>query len=108
MECEERLDEIIIETIKLLGIAFSSSFASGGIIMHFIKKHDRVADLERKFDRLSEGIELSLEDDIVIFKALRQGHINGESEAQESKLNDFFFRKSIELLHEGGKHNEKH
>ena len=94
------MDEIIIETIKLLGIALSASLASWGIIMHFIKKHDRVADLEMKFDRLSEGIELSL-DDLVVFKALRQGHINGESEAQESKLNDFFFRKSIELLHEG-------
>jgi hypothetical protein len=35
------LDEIIIETIKLLGIALSASLASGGIIMHFIKKHDR-------------------------------------------------------------------
>ena len=101
------LDDILLELMKFLGIALSASLASGGIIMHFIKKHDRVADLERKFDRLSEGIELSLEDDIVIFKALRQGHINGESEAQESKLNDFF-RKSIELLNEGGKYNEKH
>lgn len=101
------LNEIILEIIKLVGITFSASFASSGILMYFIKKNDRVADLEKKFDRLSEGIELSLEDDIVIFKALRKGHINGESEAQEGKLNAFFFRKSIELLHEGGKHNEK-
>lgn len=102
------LNEIIIETIKLLGIAFSASFASGGIIMYFIRKNDRVADLETKFDRLSEGIELGLENDAVIFKALREGHINGESERQEKKMNEFFFKKSIELLHEGGKHNEKH
>ena len=102
------MDQAIAEIIKLIGIAFSASFASGGIVMHYIRKNDRVSDLEVKFDRLTEGIELSLEDDIVIFKALRQGHINGESEAQESKLNDFFFRKSIELLHEGGKQNEKH
>lgn len=102
------LNEIIIETIKLLGIAFSASFASGGIIMYFIRKNDRVADLETKFDRLSEGIELGLENDAVIFKALREGHINGESEAQERKMNDFFFKKSLELLHDGGTHNEKH
>lgn len=101
------MDEIIIETIKLLGIAFSSSFASGGIVMHFIKKHDRVSELERKFDRLTEGIELGLENDSVIFKALREGHINGDSEAQERKMNDFFFRKSLEFLHEGGNSNEK-
>lgn len=101
------LNEIIIETIKLLGIAFSASFASGGIIMYFIRKNDRVADLETKFDRLSEGIELGLENDTVIFKALREGHINGESERQEKKMNEFFFKKSLELLHEGGSHNEK-
>ena len=76
--------------------------------MHYIFKNDRVLGLEVKIDRLSERIELSLEVDIVIFKALRQGYINGDSEAQETKLNDFFFRKSIELLYEGGKHNEKH
>ena len=76
--------------------------------MYFIKKTDRVAELEKKIDRLCEGMELTILDDKVIFKALRQGHINGESEAQEKKLDDFIFRKSIELLHEGGNHNEKH
>lgn len=101
------MNEIIIETIKLLGIAFSASFASGGIIMYFIKKHDRVSELEKKIDRLCEGMELTILDDKVIFKALRQGHINGESEIQEKKLDEFIFRKSIELLNEGGSHNEK-
>lgn len=101
------MTDIILETIKLLGIAFSASFASGGIIMYFIKKHDRVAELEIKFDRLSEGIELGLENDAVIFKALRTGHINGESEAQERKMNEFFFKKSLEFLHDGGIKNEK-
>lgn len=100
------LNELIVETIKLLGIALSASFASGGVIMYFIKKNDRVNELEKKVDRLCEGIELSILDDKVIFKALRQGHINGESEAQEKKLDDFIFRKSIELLHEGGSHEK--
>lgn len=101
------MNEIMLEIIKLAGIAFSASFASGGIIMYFIRKHDRVEELETKFDRLSEGIELGLENDAVIFKALREGHINGESEAQERKMNDFFFKKSLELLHDGGIKNEK-
>lgn len=102
------MNEVILESIKLLGIILSASFASGGVIMYFIKKTDRVAELEKKIDRLCEGMELTILDDKVIFKALRQGHINGESEAQEKKLDDFIFRKSIELLHEGGNHNEKH
>lgn len=102
------MNEIILEIIKLAGIAFSASFTSGGIIMYFIKKHDRVSELETKFDRLSEGIELGLENDAVIFKALREGHINGESERQEKKMNEFFFKKSLELLHDGGNNHEKH
>lgn len=76
--------------------------------MYYIKKHDRMAEIEKKFDRLSEGIELGLENDAVIFKALRQGHINGESEAQEQKMNDFFFHNSMSGLYlNGGNHNEK-
>lgn len=102
------MTEIIVETIKLLGIALSASFASGGIIMYFIKKNDRVHDLEHKVDRLCEGMELSIMNDKVIFKALREGHINGESERQEKKLDEFIFKKSIELLNEGGIHCEKH
>lgn len=102
------MNEIILETIKLLGIAFSASFASGGIIMYFIKKNDRVHDLEHKVDRLCEGMELSIMNDKVIFKALREGHINGESERQEKKLDEFIFKKSIELLNEGGTHCEKY
>ena len=101
------MDQAVAEIIKLIGIAFSASFASGGIVMHYIRKNDRVSDLEVKFDRLTEGIELGLENDSVIFKALREGHINGDSEAQERKMNDFFFRKSLEFLHEGGNSNEK-
>lgn len=72
--------------------------------MYFIKKNDRVHDLEHKVDRLCEGMELSIMNDKVIFKALREGHINGESERQEKKLDEFIFKKSIELLNEGGTH----
>lgn len=42
---------------------------------------------------IKEGIKLGLENDAVIFKALRSHQINGESEAQEEKMNEFF-RKS--------------
>ena len=98
---------MLSEMINLIGIAITASFTSSGVVMYYIRKHDRVSDLEVKFDRLTEGIELGLENDSVIFKALREGHINGDSEAQERKMNDFFFRKSLELLHEGGNSNEK-
>lgn len=39
--------------------------------MYYIRKHDRVSDLDVKLDMLTECIELGLENDSVIFKALR-------------------------------------
>lgn len=97
------MESIIVEIIKLVAVVLTASLASGGLIMYYIKKHDRVSDLEKKFDRLTEGVQLGLENDIVIFKALRQGHINGESEAQEKRLNEYFFKcatKGFELTKE--------
>ena len=96
--------QIIIEILKLIGIALSAGLASGGVLMHYIKKHDRLAEVEKKFDRLSEGMELGLENDVVIFNALRNGHINGEYERQEEKMREYFFKKSMNgfyLKHEG-------
>ena len=93
------MKEIIIEIIKVIGIALSAGLASGGVITYYIKRHDRVAEIEKKFDRLSEGMELGLENDIVIFEALRKGHINGESEKQEAKMREYFFKKTANGLY---------
>lgn len=41
-------------------------------------------------NRNSRGTILSLENQVVIFNALRNNHINGESEKQEKKLNDYY------------------
>ena len=40
--------------------------------------------------RNSRGTILSLENDQVIFNALRNNHINGESEIQEKKLDEYY------------------
>lgn len=87
-----------IEIIKLFATIVVATLSSGGVVMYYLKKHDRVKDLERKFDRLAEGVNLGLENDVVIFKALRSGHINGESEEQEKKLNEYFFNCSMRGL----------
>lgn len=93
------METIATEILKLIGVAISAILASSGIAMYYIKKHDRMAQIEKKFDRLSEGMELGLENDIVIFNALRKGHINGESERQEEKMRDYFFKKSMNGFH---------
>ena len=40
--------------------------------------------------RNSKGTVLSLQNDSIIFDALRKNHINGESEAQERKLAEYY------------------
>lgn len=90
--------QILTEIFKLIGIAVTASMASSGIVMYYVKKHDRVSEIEKKFDRVTEGITLLLENDKVIFEALRKGHINGESEKQEHKMNEYFFKNSVSGL----------
>ena len=87
--------EVGIEVLKLIGTFLAGSLSSGGIIMYFLHKNDRLALHEKLIDRISEGLQLLLENDIVIFNALRNGHINGESERQEKRMKDYFYKCSI-------------
>lgn len=55
----------------------------------------KIEDARRKKEEaqqqhILEGVKLGLENDAVIFKALREHKINGESELQEQKMNEFF------------------
>jgi len=67
-------------------------FSSGGIVIWFLNRY--VTRKDRQMEEIKEGIRLGLENDAVIFKALREHQINGESEAQEEKMNRYF-RKSF-------------
>ena len=69
------------------------------------KKVDRLIDIflqfsdinTKKLNKISEGLELCMEDDDLIFRAFRKTKIlNGDSEAQSKKLENY--RQS--LLHE--------
>lgn len=87
--------ELILEIIKLVAVVMGAILASGGIFMYYIKRHDRINDLLVKYERLAEGVKLGLENDVVIFNALRNGHINGESEEQEKKMKEYFYNNSM-------------
>ena len=54
-----------------------------------------VKEADENIDEIKEGIKLGLENDAVIFKALRENQINGESEAQEEKMNRYFRKAFI-------------
>jgi hypothetical protein len=68
-------------------------FSSGGIVMWFLNRFAEKRN--RRMDEIIEGIRLGLENDAVIFKALREHQINGESEQQEEKMNAYFRRSFI-------------
>lgn len=79
--------ELITTVITLL----SCLLGSGGIVMWVLNRWASKKDAG--LQDIKEGIKLGLENDAVIFKVLRSHQINGESEAQEEKMNEFF-RKS--------------
>lgn len=75
---------IIIAVIGLLGTVLSS----GGVVMFFLNRKEKKA--EKRDQKVLKGLKILMENDSVIFKALREHKINGESEHQEEKMNTFF------------------
>lgn len=76
-------------------------FGSGGIVLWFLnrvaKKNDArdelskdMAYIKKKIAVIQEGMIICLENDCVIFHALKTHQINGDSEKQEKKMNDYF------------------
>ena len=88
---------------------FSCLFGSGGIVLWGLNriakiKDDRnlsrkdVEEMKRTLSQLREALVLALENDKVIFTALKTHRINGESEGQERKMDRFF----LSLMKKGG------
>ena len=75
---------IIIAVIGLVGTVLSS----GGVVMFFLNRKEKKA--EKRDQKVLKGLKILMENDSVIFKALREHKINGESEHQEEKMNTFF------------------
>lgn len=78
-------------------------FGSGGIAVWLLNRLAKVQDDKSSFSKdireiketlikLQEGLTMALENDLVIFKALRTHEINGESEEQEEKMKKYFIK----------------
>lgn len=62
--------------------------------------HKNIDEIKETINQNSEGTILGLENDVVIFNALRNNHINGESELQEKKMSAYYAKcaeKSFKL-----------
>jgi len=66
------------------------TLGGGGIGLYLLKRKDIIIDLCKRVDRLAEGLQIGLENDIVIFEALRKKDINGNSVEQERKMHAYF------------------
>ena len=76
------------DEVKIVLTILCSLFGSGGIVMWGLERYAKHRD--EHMNDIKEGIKLGLENDAVIFKSLREHKINGESEAQEKKMNAYF------------------
>lgn len=76
-------------------------FGSGGIILWILnrisKKKDQkdntqkdISEIKESMALIQKGLIVALENDQVIFMALRNHEINGESEKQDKKMNEYF------------------
>ncbi|MCF0237074.1 MAG: hypothetical protein HUK24_00630 [Sphaerochaetaceae bacterium] len=86
------------EIFGFIGTIVVCLFGSGGVVLWLLNRFDATKTLQSKLESLQTGLILALENDRVIFNALRTHEINGESEDQQKKMDSYF----LSLL-EGGK-----
>lgn len=82
--------------IGLVGILLAGNGIVSGVIMHTLKKHDeadktaeQTSKIIRVLDRISEGLQLSLECHLVTFEALKAGKLNGEAEQKAREVKEY-------------------
>ena len=86
-------------------------FGSGGVVLWLLNRMAKRSDdrlgyakdlreIKATITRVQVGLVMALENDKVIFKSLRTHEINGESEEQEKKMDDYF----LSLLGSKGEH----
>ena len=75
------MSDVIVVALITAGVGFATTL---------INKFCDRRRLTSAIDKIAEGLAIGLENDAVIFKALRENEINGESEVQERKMNEYF------------------
>ena len=101
------------EMYTLLAAVFACLFGSGGIVIWFLnriaktfdsreKAYEDIAEIKKSLKVVEDGLIMALENDKVIFKALRTHEINGESEEQEEKMDKYF----LSLFYDKGDGNK--
>lgn len=90
-----------MDRLSLIATIVVSLFGSGGIVLWTLNrialKNDErscfkqdIKEIKRTTHQVQQGLIMALENDKVIFKSLRTQEINGESEEQEKKMDEYF------------------
>lgn len=75
--------------------ALITSGTLSSVLLYFIKRRDRLEDLEKSVARQGEGIAVLTEGFVVLLEALhRQGIVNGESEHVRKSMNDYLLKNT--------------
>lgn len=95
------------EQYTLIGTIIVCLFGSGGIVIWFLNRiaknfdsreqaYRDIEEIKKSLKTVEDGLVMALENDKVIFKALRTHEINGESEEQDTKMDQYF----LSLVHD--------
>ena len=90
-----------MDTKSLIAAVAACLFGSGGVVIWLLNRSARKRDgrdsgrkdlmeIKQGLGKLQDGLTMALENDRVIFRALRTHEINGESEDQERKMDSYF------------------
>ena len=90
-----------MDELTLLATISVCLFGSGGIVLWLLNRMAKRSDdrlgyakdlreIKSTITKIQMGLVMALENDKVIFKSLRTHEINGESEEQEKKMDDYF------------------
>lgn len=90
-----------MDTKSLIAAVAACLFGSGGVVIWLLGRHAKKSDdrdsgrkdlmeIKQGLGKLQDGLTMALENDRVIFRALRTHEINGESEDQERKMDSYF------------------
>ena len=80
--------------VALLG-TIVGSISSSSVILHFVKRHDRVEELIEKNNRIAEGLALMSECQMMVLDALHEkGIVNGNGTEMKKKINSYMMKNT--------------
>lgn len=75
--------------------ALITSGTLSSVLLYFIKRRDRIGELEKSVARQGEGVAVLTEGFLVLLEALhKKGMVNGESEHIRKNMNDYLLKNT--------------